>query len=397
MHKSGIINTFRREIYLVLLIPVIFIYGCSNKNTIRIEGTVKSNSGNKIYLSRIDIDVPQLIDSSTITGKNKFRFRIKASEPDYFEVGFSSSNFITLLAEPGEKIKLIFNNINLYDNYTVSGSKGSGLVQLLDNRLLKTKARLDSLTAVYEKARKEPGFEVRGPLLEQEYLKLIKEQRRFNIEFIINNITSLAAIKALYQKINDQTYVLYDLRDLQYLKIVSDSLKKYYPKSKQTRALVINFEKEMSEFRSKQIQQLTKSLPETKLDPDLKDINGKRIALSSLKGKYVLLAFWSAESRDCITENLQLKEYYRMFRSKGFEIYQINLDNDESVWKSAVRFDELPWINTREDNPADPKFARLFNVRSIPANYLFDPDGKVVATNLHGKNLEIKLNQLFLN
>lgn len=397
MHKSGIINTFRREIYLVLLIPVIFIYGCSNKNTISIEGTVKSNSGNKIYLSRIDIDVPQLIDSSTITGKNKFRFRIKASEPDYFEVGFSSSNFITLLAEPGEKIKLIFNNINLYDNYTVSGSKGSGLVQLLDNRLLKTKARLDSLTAVYEKARKEPGFEVRGPLLEQEYLKLIKEQRRFNIEFIINNITSLAAIKALYQKINDQTYVLYDLRDLQYLKIVSDSLKKYYPKSKQTRALVINFEKEMSEFRSKQIQQLTKSLPETKLDPDLKDINGKRIALSSLKGKYVLLAFWSAESRDCITENLQLKEYYRMFRSKGFEIYQINLDNDESVWKSAVRFDELPWINTREDNPADPKFARLFNVRSIPANYLFDPDGKVVATNLHGKNLEIKLNQLFLN
>ncbi len=397
MQNSGITKRFRREFYLLLLLPFIFIYGCSNKNTIRIEGNVKSNPGKKIYISRIDIDVPQLIDSSEISGKNRYRFRIKASEPDYFEVGFSGSNFVTLLAEPGEKIKLIFNNDNLYDNYTVSGSKGSAQVQVLDNRLLKTKARLDSLSSAYDNAQKEPGFEVKGPLLEQEYLKILKEQRRFNIEFIINNITSLASIKALYQKINDQTYVLYDMRDLQYLKIVSDSLKKYYPKSKQTRALVSNFEKEMGAFRAKQIQQLTNSLPETKLDPDLKDINGKRVVLSSLKGKYVLLAFWSAESRECITENLQLKEYYRMFRSRGFEIYQINLDNDESVWKSAVRFDELPWISTREDNPSEPKYARLFNVRAVPANYLFDPEGKLVATNLHGKNLEIKLNQLFLN
>jgi glutathione peroxidase-family protein len=76
---------------------------------------------------------------------------------------------------------------------------------------------------------------------------------------------------------------------------------------------------------SRQIEDLAGSLPEIKLDPNLKDINGKRIALSSLRGKIVLLTFWSVQSKDCITENLQLKEIYKTYNKKGFEIYQINL------------------------------------------------------------------------
>jgi thiol-disulfide isomerase/thioredoxin len=397
MVKPDIRTFFTGMTSFFLLISALIFNSCSNKDTIRITGTVKNDTTSKIFLSKIDVDTPLLIDSSDISGRKSFRFRIKASEPDYYELGFSESNFITLLAEPGEKIDIIFNNNNLYDNYVITGSKGSEMIQMLDNRLFKTRARLDSLGAVYEKAKSEPGFDVRGPEIEQEYLKILKEQRMSNIEFIMKNMTSLASIKALYQRIDDQTYVLYEPRDLQYYKIVSDSLKKYYPQSKQTRALISNFEKEMSEFRSRQLMSLTSNIPEAKLDPDLKDINGRRIVLSSLKGKYVLLTFWSAESRDCITENLQLKEYYRMFRNKGFEIYQVNLDNDENLWKTAVRFDELPWINTREENPANPEFARLFNVKTLPANFLFNPQGTVIATNLHGKNLQIKLNQLFLN
>ena len=208
---------------------------------------------------------------------------------------------------------------------------------------------------------------------------------------------SLSAIKAVYQKIDDDTYVLYESRDLQYLKILSDSLGKYYPKSNHTKALLNNFSKEMNQFYARQLEQLSSSLPEIKLDPDLKDINGKRIKLSSIKGKYVLLTFWSVESRECIAENLQLKEFYRTFNKKGFEIYQINLDKNEDAWKNAVRFDELPWINTREDDPSNPVNARLYNVQSLPANYLYDPQGTIVARNIHGRTLQLKLNQLFNN
>lgn len=372
------------------------IAGCKNKNSFSIEGSVKDSPGHYVFISKIDIDTPVLLDSAKVNSNNKFRFRIKVTEPDFYQLGFNKTNYITLLSEPGEKIKLSFNSGNLYENYSVVGSKGSELVQALDNKLLKTKTSLDSLTVIYNKVQKEPGFDVMGPALEQEYARLVRNQRKYNIGFIINNINSLASIKALYQKFNDQAYVLYEMRDLQYLKIVADSLKKHYPESKHTKALVSNFEKEMNDFRARQFEQLTNSLPETKLDPDLKDIYGKRIALSSLKGKYVLLAFWSVQSRECIAENLQLKEYYRLFSNKGLEIYQVNLDKDESAWKAAVKFDALPWINTREDDPADPKFASLFNVKSVPANFLFDRKGKIIASNLHGKNLEIKLNQLFI-
>ena len=127
----------------------------------------------------------------------------------------------------------------------------------------------------------------------------------------------------------------------------------------------------------------------------LKNIEGARIALSSLKGKYVLLTFWSFQSKECIYENLQLKELYKLYHKKGFEIYQINLDENEADWKAEVRFDELPWISTREDDPKDPKNAIMFNVHSVPVNFLFDKESKIMTSDIHGKALQLQLEQLF--
>ena len=381
--------------FVLLLITILAISGCKRTDILTVEGSLRDPGRKVIYLSRVDINTPVIVDSSEISRKGTFRFRIKVSEPDFYQIGYSGNNYANLLAEPGEKVKLSFISNDLYNNYTVAGSKGSELVQILDLKLIETKRVLDSIEVAYENASKDPGFEKIRPLLEQKYLETINKQRMFNIEFILKNINSLSAIKALYQRINDETYVLYEPRDLQYLKIVSDSLKVHYPDSRHTKALVSNFENELREFNSRNLQMASSSLPEMKLDPDLKDITGRRIALSSLKGKYVLLAFWSARSRDCVADNLQLKEFYRLYNRRGFEIYQINIDEDESVWRTAVKFDELPWISTREDDPANPKNARLYNVQTVPMNYLYDPEGNIIGTNLHGRNLQIKLNQIF--
>ncbi len=386
----------KRYIVIVVIIPFLALIGCK-KNHIVIEGSVKNKSQDNMFISKVDINMPILVDSSKINSKGNFRFRIKATEPDFYQIGYSNVNFANLLAEPGEKIEIVFDSNNLYEDYIITGSLGSEQMQVLDLKLLDTKKKLDSLNTLYEKVSTEPDFETKGPLLEQAYLELIKDQRKFNITFILSNLSSLSAIKALYQQIDDETYVLYDTRDLQYLKIVSDSLKYHFPDSKHTKALVSNFEKEMSQFTSRKLQMTIDTLPEIKLDPELTDINGKRIALSSQRGKHVLLTFWSAESRECIADNLQLKEFYKRYNRMGFEIYQINLDEDESVWRNAVRFDELPWISTREDDPSNPKNARLYNVKSLPTNYLYDTEGNIIATNLHGRNLQIKLNQIFSN
>ena len=383
----------KRTIFLLTL--VIFFSGCHDKNKFYVEGVIKVESKKHIYLSRVDVDTPILIDSAKISSKGHFRFSIKATESDFYQLGFSPENFITLLAEPGEKTNLAFEGKNLFEQYSVSGSVGSEKLMMLDLELSETKRKLDSLRTLYSKASSEPAFDVTGPALEEQFNNLIKNQRIKNIEFIIKNTGSLASIKALYQKIDPQTYVLYDPKDIQFYKILTDSLTLHYPNSKHVQALARDFSKEMNQMYANQLEQLTRDLPQTKLDPNLKNVDGKRVALSSLLGKYVLLTFWSVQSKESVVENLQLKQFYKLYNKKGFEIYQINLDENQEAWKSAVRFDELPWISTIEDDPKNPINAILFNVKSLPANYLFDKEGKIIGKNLHGKSLQIKLDQLF--
>ncbi len=387
------ISTMKR--FFILLLSVLMLSACQKKNTFTVNGIVKEEKQKMIYLKRIIIDTPVLIDSSRISKSGRFGFRVKSDEPDFYQVGYSDAEFITLLAEPGEKITISFEGKNLFDHYNIAGSEGSEKVRMLDLRLAEGKRKLDSLIILYEKASAEPGFDIKGPELEKEYTDVLKDLRQKNIEFIITNLHSMASIKALYQRVDDDTYVLNETRDLQYMKIVADTLGKYYPRSKHVQALIRDLRNEMDQMYRNQFMQIASEIPETKLDPNLVDINGRRIALSSLRGKYVLLSFWSARSRECIADNLQLKEFYRKYRNSGFEIYQINLDENEDDWKSAVRFDELPWINTREDDPGNPVNARLFNVKSLPANYLFDKNGEIIGSNLRGRALQIKLEQLF--
>jgi thiol-disulfide isomerase/thioredoxin len=380
---------------LIFLMPLIILAGCQSKNSFKISGVISKPDNRTLFLKKVNVNSPVITDTSRVGKNGKFSFRnIKATEPDFYQIGFSDQNFITILASPGEKIKLKFNDSNLSRDYTVTGSDGSEKIRMLDMRLAKTKLKLDSLRKEYEAASGESAENIKSKI-GNVFDSIVRDIRRKNIEFIINNTTSMAAIKALYQRIDENAYVLYDPRDLQYMKIVSDSLSKYYPGSKTVKALTEDVRRELSQMNTRQVRNMAISSPETKLDPDLTDINGKRIVLSSLKGKIVLLTFWSVDSKDCIAENLQLIDIYKTYNKKGFEIYQINLDPDEEKWKREVKFDELPWISVRENDPSNPRNAILYNVRTLPANYLYDREGNIVGTNLHGKALQIRLNQLF--
>ncbi len=376
-------------------ISLIILAGCADKNSVTVDGIVKNKEHEKIYLNKIDVDTYYCIDSAKIKKNGSFHFSFKTKEPDFYQIGYSDADFMTVLAEPGEKIRLTFPGNNLYENYTVEGSAGTQKIKMLDSVLAKTKIRLDSLRTLYQAASKKPGFDKEGPILQSEYEKIIKEQRSKNIGFILGNLNSFASIKALYQMIDKETFVLYDTRDLQFMKLVSDSLVFHYPDSRLANALKRDFEKGLSNMNIKRLEEAARNAPETKLDPNLKDVKGNRIALSSLKGKVVLLTFWITGSEECVAENLTLKSLYKLYKSRGFEIYQVNLDENEAAWKNAVKFDELPWISVREDDPKNPVNARLFNVKVLPANYLYDRDGKITGSNLHGQNLQIRLAQIF--
>ena len=125
--------------------------------------------------------------------------------------------------------------------------------------------------------------------------------------------------------------------------MVSDTLNKYYPRSRQAISLAQNLETEINNMKMNSITALSDQLESTDMDIELSSIEGKRIKLSSFRNKsYVLLTFWSARSKECVENNIQLKEFYKRYHSKGFEIYQVNIDPEEDAWRQAVNMTNYP-------------------------------------------------------
>lgn len=376
-----------------LFLAAALLAGCSNENKITITGSFTNPAEGMVYLDQSDVDRSTVVDSAEIK-RGRFRFTRELTGPEFFQVRFTGNEFVGLLVMPGEKIDLELGKSPLAMNYTVGGSPGSEDIRFLDRQLLVTKTRLDSVRSIYNSLSSEE-VALRGPELEQAYVDIVDAQRKFNIKFVIENISSMSAIQALYQRIDENTYVLYQPRDLQYLKIVSDSLSVRYPVSRHVRALKENVTTELNRMYIDRVASLASQLPETNSKPELPDINDRMVSVASLKGKYVLVSFWSTTSPESVNELPLLRTLYETYHSRGLEIYHVSLDTDIERWKNIVRFEEIPWISVRETDPENPVYSRLMNITRLPSNLIYDREGNIINTNLSGRNLMIRLDQIF--
>lgn len=117
------------------------------------------------------------------------------------------------------------------------------------------------------------------------------------------------------------------------------------------------------------------------LSPDIRLLNaqGDSVALSSLRGKVVLIDFWASWCGPCRISNKMAKPVYEQYKAKGFEILAISVDHNVAAWKRAIKQDQMTWLQVHDAAGGEDAVAYKWNIRQIPTTYLLDKSGKVVA------------------
>jgi peroxiredoxin len=124
------------------------------------------------------------------------------------------------------------------------------------------------------------------------------------------------------------------------------------------------------------------------------DVNGAPVKLSSFRGKYVLLDFWASWCGPCRQENPNVVKAFNKYKDKNFTILSVSLDRTGADWLAAIKNDGLNWTHVSDLKYWSNQVAGLYSISSIPANFLIDPSGKIIARDLRGQELENKLEEV---
>ncbi len=379
-----------KRFIFILIAAFLFLNACKKNNQFTIGGRITHAEGDTVYLEELLVSSTRPVAKEVIDKNGEFEFKGEVSIPTFYLLKLSDNKFVTLVVDSTDNVIVEADAANFGKEYIVRGSLGSIQIKELTENLYHTERKLDSLRQLNNLYKGNPDFESLNANWNKEYAALVEEQSLYSKNFVLNNPFSMASVFALYQKYKDQSYVI---KDLQTMRTAASALHAIYPNSMLVNAL---YENTLSLVRQEKAAQVKKFIEEEGVNsPDilLPNIDGEEIALSSLRGKVVLVHFWAAEEPGSRVLNSLLADAYKKYKSKGLEIYQVNLGVNRSEWIDAIDQDELTWINVGDLKGSNS--ARLkYNIQSIPYNYLLDKEGNIVAKNLTGINLDKALARL---
>ena len=377
-----------KRILLCVAVVAAAVLSACRSDRARISGRFVGSDGGRVYLEQVAALRQAVIDSAVLEEDGSYRFELRdvSATPSLYNLVCNGER-IPLLIAGGDRLTV--NAVgSVVRNYTVDGSEETELLRQFYQPYVAGAQKLDAIAAQF--ARQDLA-EAQRKALGKEYTAEYFRIRREQLRFIIENKASLAAVYALYQRLPGDTYLFNGDSDVVYFRTVAEAIEERYPESPYLQPLLGEIARMDARIS------LTSKVSEMGYpDLELHDIYGRKIRLSSLAGKVVLIDFWSAEAGNSNTLNAELKETYRKYADAptSFEVYQVSLDTSKAAWITAVQEQRLPWISVSDLRGRASAAVGLYNISKLPANFLIDKNGTLVAKDIYGKSLERKLDEL---
>ncbi len=335
------------------------------------------------------------IDTVSCDDKGQFQINFKQEQPAFYVLRTDRSGYITLLINPGQKLS-IRGTYGQTDQYSVNGSEGSEQLMELADEHKRTLNELGNITKQTREYRDLPDFPEKKKRLDQKFDSITFSFKSYSIDFIERNQESLSILIALYNLYGPGLPVFHPGEDFKTYCFVDSLLQSRYPDFEAAQLLhgqVLEAQATNQKNEQDHRPELGKIAPDfVSSQPD-----GSQIALSELRGNYVLLSFWAGWSNPSRDENPYLRDAWKLYNQFNFRILQVSFDNERRSWTEAIEQDGLTWDHVSDLRRWESVVADLYQVEKIPANYLIDPKGRIIAQDLFGNELVKKLENLYSN
>ncbi len=364
---------------------------CNDENRVIVKGDIQNASKKKVYLEQLNVDKAVIVDSARTNRKGHFSFKMEVTDPTFYAVRVGDKESVTFIAEPGKEIVINGCLENLSGNYQVDGSESSLWIKVLNFQLNRTKKALDSLQKIYAALPAGSQYNPKREQLQRDWDSTAMRQIEFSRNFIIQHAMSPASYYALYQKFDNDNFVISPDTDLKYFRIVATSMQTMRPESQYTKALLNHHEQIVARQKALKIRELIENSENDLPEISLPDVNGDTIRLSSLRGNFILLDYTVLSAEGSENYIQELKKIYNKFHGRGLEIYQVCLDPNKLFWEELVRKYDIKWNCVRDNDALKSRAAANWNIQNIPADYIINPRYEIVGKNLFGRRLEERL------
>lgn len=369
----------------LMFVGIWAMLGCSSQatnnsqgNTIKITGEF-SNPQKGIVALREAFPVGQsIVDTSVQVSGKTFSFEVVLEETDFLVLTILNKRQVLVVTD-NDEIHFDIDTQSGTVQFKVNGSPGTEANLQLEAIVAEYKSGVESLKK--KDVDPEDTTDMRQQM-EAEYTQLQQASVEKVKGFIEEVMPSVVAIRA--------AQILDPNQEIHYMQKLVTRFQKELPDSKFTTRFAQQVEGLAEQIEGSKRLMLGKPAPEIALENPA----GEIVKLSSLQGKLVLIDFWASWCRPCRAENPRVLQVYNRYKDKGFEIYGVSIDQDKEAWLQAIEDDGIAWLHVSDLKFWQSPVVKDYQIGAIPATYLIDEEGKIVAKNLRGRRLEEKVSEL---